>query len=75
MDSCPNCGTDLPRHARVCPECGSDDETGWSDRARVSELGLPDDSFEYETFIEQEFGKKKEPRIAAVWRWPSLLFF
>lgn len=27
---CPVCGTEVDIDAIVCPECGSDDETGWS---------------------------------------------
>lgn len=59
MENCPNCGADLPRQARVCPECGSDDETGWSEAAETSHLGLPDDSFDYDKFVEKEFAPKK----------------
>jgi uncharacterized membrane protein YvbJ len=58
-DVCPNCGADLPRNARVCPECGSCDETGWSQGADSGGLDLPDDSFDYEGFVEREFGEKK----------------
>lgn len=60
MDNCPNCGADLPRNAKVCPECGSDEKTGWSDEAYASALNLPDDDFNYEKFVENEFGKKKK---------------
>ncbi len=57
---CPICGTEVPPNAKACPECGSDEETGWSDRAREQELGLPDDEFNYEEFIKEEFGEEKE---------------
>ena len=39
--TCPICGTDVPPKARACPECGSDNETGWSVAAQ-SVNGLPD---------------------------------
>ncbi|MEB3229719.1 MAG: zinc ribbon domain-containing protein [Leptolyngbyaceae bacterium] len=39
--TCPICGTDVPIKARACPECGSDDETGWSAAAQYTHL-LPD---------------------------------
>lgn len=58
-ETCPNCGADLPRRAKVCPECGSDENTGWSETAHAEGLGLPDDSFNYEEFVEREFGEKK----------------
>lgn len=60
MESCPNCGADLPRNARACPECGSDENTGWSDEAHVGGLDLPDDEFNYDKFVEKEFGGKKK---------------
>lgn len=60
MENCPNCGADLPRNAKVCHECGSDKNTGWSDEAHVSALDLPDDEFDYDKFVEKEFGGKKE---------------
>ncbi len=30
---CPNCGAMVPANAKACPECGSDEETGWSEAA------------------------------------------
>jgi hypothetical protein len=54
-DTCPNCGADVPSGARACPECGADEETGWSERARYENLGIPDDSFDYNEFVKQEF--------------------
>ena len=46
----------MPEKARACPECGSDYETGWSDRAGAQRLGLPDDEFDYDEFVKEEFG-------------------
>ena len=54
-ESCPNCGADVPRGARACPECGADEETGWSEKARYDDLGVPDDSFDYDEFVKREF--------------------
>jgi hypothetical protein len=42
---CPNCGADVPPRARVCPECGSDDETGWSEDTLYDGLDLPDPGY------------------------------
>jgi len=39
--TCPNCGERVPGGALSCPECGSDDETGWSEDAAYDELDLP----------------------------------
>jgi predicted nucleic acid-binding Zn ribbon protein len=57
---CPICGAEVPPNAPACPECGADEQTGWSDRARAQELGLPDDEFDYDEFVKEEFGEKKE---------------
>ncbi len=56
-DVCPNCGTLVPERARACPECGADEETGWSDRAQAQRLGLPDDEFDHDEFVREEFGR------------------
>jgi hypothetical protein len=53
---CPNCGAEVPRNARACPECGSCDETGWSEKAHADGLGLPDEDFDYQDFVKREFG-------------------
>lgn len=37
---CPNCGAEVPWGALACPECGSDEETGWSEEATYQDLGL-----------------------------------
>jgi hypothetical protein len=58
-ETCPNCGADVPPNAKACPECGSDEQTGWSDEAATSGLDLPDENFNYDEFVENEFGGKK----------------
>jgi hypothetical protein len=41
---CPHCGAQVPSDATACPECGSDNETGWSDNAAYDDdLFLYDD--------------------------------
>lgn len=40
---CPVCGADVPAHAAACPECGSDDETGWSEETAYDGFYLMDD--------------------------------
>lgn len=37
---CPNCGATIPKKALACPECGSDENTGWSDKAELPLLIL-----------------------------------
>lgn len=37
---CPHCGAEVPSGAPACPECGSDDETGWSEDTAYDGLFL-----------------------------------
>jgi hypothetical protein len=66
-ETCPNCGADVPRKARACPECGSDESTGWSNQAQTQSLDLPDEDFNYDEFMEREFGKPR--RSPTKWLW------
>jgi hypothetical protein len=68
-ETCPNCGADVPRNAKACPECGADEKTGWSEEAHVGGLDLPDESFDYDEFVEREFGKKKALPHGVKWFW------
>jgi uncharacterized membrane protein YvbJ len=68
-DVCPNCGADVPPDAHACPECGADEQTGWSDEARVGRLDLPDQEFDYEDFVQREFGGKKPVPYGICWLW------
>ena len=61
-DVCPNCGAEVPPKARACPECGSDERTGWSDRATSQRLDLPEDDFDYDEFVQEEFGESRSNR-------------
>ena len=61
---CPHCGAALPPRALACPECGSDEHTGWSDSgiAGTAPYEAFDDD-DYTDLLEREFGvKKKAPR-------------
>lgn len=66
---CPNCGADVPPRAKACPGCGSDGSTGWSDETHVGGLDLPDEDFDYDEFVEREFGKKKPVPHGISWFW------
>jgi hypothetical protein len=68
-ESCPNCGADVPPNAKCCPECGSDENTGWSDDAHSDRLGLPSDQFDYDKFVKEEFGTKRESRGIGLFWW------
>ena len=66
---CPNCGASVPRNAKACPECGSDEETGWSDAAETEGLALPDENFDYDDFVKKEFGSKGPVPRGIKWYW------
>jgi hypothetical protein len=68
-DTCPNCGADLPPKAKACPECGSDDETGWAETAQADKLGLPDQDFNYDEFVKEEFGSGRPIPRGIHWFW------
>jgi hypothetical protein len=73
-DVCPHCGAIVPDDARACPECGSDEETGWSDRAQAQRLDLPDDEFDYDEFVKKELDPKSSaaPKVKPAglgWVW------
>ena len=57
---CPVCGEDVPRVASACPECGADHNSGWREGAEAYDaVDLPDEDFNYEEFVKQEFGSPK----------------
>ena len=68
-ETCPSCGADVPPGAKACPECGSDEQTGWSDEAYTSNLGIPEEKFDYNEFVEQEFGSGKPKPRPLGWLW------
>lgn len=64
---CPNCGAAVPRGARACPTCGSDESTGWSDQAAFATSD--EDGFDYDRFIEREFGQEGSLPPGIHWFW------
>ena len=68
-DICPNCGAEVPPNAKACPECGSDEQTGWSEKAYADNLGLPDEGFDYDEFVKEEFGSEKNKPRGIGWLW------
>ncbi len=68
---CPNCGYLVPAQARSCPDCGADEQTGWNEDASAQRLGVPDDSFDHDEFVRNEFGERSpgiKPKGIA-WGW------
>jgi RNA polymerase subunit RPABC4/transcription elongation factor Spt4 len=64
---CPACGAEVPAKAKACPECGSDEKTGWSDSTIYDGTGIEDPAeFDYEDWKRREFQKRK-PSVGWVW--------
>jgi|WetSurMetagenome_2_1015567.scaffolds.fasta_scaffold00119_35 hypothetical protein len=58
---CPACGGDVPVNAAACPQCGSDERTGWSDKTYLDGIDIGDD-VDYEDLREREFGGESPKR-------------
>jgi len=57
---CPVCGEAVPPRALACRECGADHNSGWRlDAGTADGLDLPDEEFDYEAFVEREFGESR----------------
>jgi hypothetical protein len=71
---CPVCGEDVPRNALACPECGADHNSGWREDADATDaLGGTADDFDYDDFVQEEFGNAAKPRgIKTIW-WISAI--
>ena len=69
LEVCPSCGAEVPRNAKACPKCGSDETTGWSDKAYADNLGLPDKEFDYDQFVKEEFGAGRAKPRGIHWLW------
>ena len=66
--SCPNCGGVVPYGAKACPDCGSDEKTGWSEQTYLDGIGLYDDE-DYRETLRKEFGISTKGRRRREWLW------
>lgn len=55
---CPHCGEVVRRGARQCRHCGASADCGWEETdGHLAEGGYTDeDDFDYDEFVEREFG-------------------
>ena len=72
---CPQCGAEVPPRAKACPGCGSDETTGWSEAAHRENLGLPDEDFNYDDFVQREFTGTKPVPHGLAWYWWLVAIF
>ena len=68
-DVCPVCGEDVPPGSLACPECGADHNSGWrKDADAYDAVDLPDQDFNYDEFIREEFGSAPKPAgVKTIW--------
>jgi len=63
---CPVCGEDVPPDAVACPACGADHDSGWREDAEIYDgVGLPEQDFNHDDFVKQEFGSEANRRALA----------
>lgn len=64
--ACSHCGGEIKASATFCRHCGSSDSDGWSDGEEGYET---DDDFDYEGFVEDNFGESDaNVRTPVHWR-------
>ncbi len=63
---CPHCEAKVPRGASACPECGSDENTGWSEEGDYAHLLPEDDEQTTNAPASVPWAKNLMPVIAAV---------
>ena len=79
---CPECGAEVPVGSKGCQACGprkiakrmrrkkmARKPKPWEQDSTYDGLGLPDDDFDYEDYVEREFGGKPHKRIGIAWYW------
>ncbi|MBN1306770.1 MAG: hypothetical protein JXA18_02555 [Chitinispirillaceae bacterium] len=60
--NCPYCGETIPRNAAACPQCGSDERTGWSEGTYLDGIDLGD-NVDYEVLHRNEFSSGHRTRV------------
>ena len=59
---CPVCGGEVRRDALACSQCGADHNSGWREDADAYDgVDLPEDDFNYDNFVNEEFGSRAKP--------------
>jgi hypothetical protein len=64
---CPVCGAEVPAGSKSCPECGACEKSGWRVNTHEDGLGLPDEEFDYDKLVAEEFGHGAPKKGALRW--------
>ena len=68
---CSHCGAEIEADAKFCRFCGSSDTDGWAEEGEWSD---DSDDFDYEEFVENNFGgSNSNTQIAPGWRAVALI--
>ena len=77
---CPSCGSEVKVGA-VCPGCvpekkrrrkkvkAAPKQREWEQDSLYDGLDIPDDEFDYEDFLQREFGQKTHEKVGIKWYW------
>ena len=77
---CPSCGSEVKVGA-ACPGCvpkrrkrrkkvrAAPKRKEWEQDSIYDGLDIPDDDFDYEDFVQREFGQKPHQKIGIKWYW------
>ncbi|MEM9080105.1 MAG: hypothetical protein AAGC74_05370 [Verrucomicrobiota bacterium] len=76
---CPTCGGDVPVGGRGCDRCAPKkkrvrarakrERKSWEQDESADGLDLPGEDFDYDEFVEREFGKTPHKQIGIAWYW------
>jgi hypothetical protein len=70
--NCPHCGAEIKANAVACPECVSDEITGWSTQIYLDGIDLADEE-SYEEIRQNEFGNRghstRGEQNSRLWIW------
>lgn len=70
MVACPHCGAEIRSDAKFCRHCGSSDSDGW----REDEWSDDGDDFDYEEFVEDNYGgSTTNTKTAPIWRFVAVI--
>ena len=62
---CPECGAEVHLNASGCHACGARKQDGrWMQSSTYDGVDLPDDDFDYDEFIREEFGDEHGNRFS-----------
>lgn len=79
---CPECGAEVPVGSKGCQACGPrkvarrmrrkkvrQQKKSWEQNSLYDGIDLPDNDFDYEDFVEREFGGKPHRKVGLAWYW------